>query len=148
MVNKQRFLREATGQARCFERVRQAHRLEVAEDYLELISDLISCTGEARLVDIAERMGVTSATANNTVSRLERDGFVARQPYRSIFLTGKGESLADGARERHRLVVDFLQSLGIDGETAEADAEGMEHHISQKTLGIFREFINRDPEKA
>ena len=50
-------LREAKRQARSFSRVREAHQREVAEDYVELIADLIDATGEARAVDLAEASG-------------------------------------------------------------------------------------------
>ena len=135
-------LREAKRQARSFERVRQAHQREVAEDYVELIADLIDITGEARAVDLAERLGVTNATVNNTLNRLTREGLVTRQRYRSIFLTEAGRRIAEAARERHRLVRDFLRHLGIDAETAEFDAEGIEHYTSEKTLAAFRRFLD------
>lgn len=138
-----RRLREAKRQARSFERVRQAHQREVAEDYVELIADLIDVTGEARAVDLAERLGVTNATVNNALNRLAREGLVTRQRYRSIFLTDSGRALAEAARERHRLVRDFLVNLGVDPETAEIDAEGIEHHTSEKTLAALRRFLGR-----
>jgi len=138
-----RGLREAKRQARSFERVRQAHQREVAEDYVELIADLIDVTGEARAVDLAERLGVTNATVNSALNRLAREGLVTRQRYRSIFLTEAGRQLAEAARERHRLVRDFLVSLGVDRETAEIDAEGIEHHTSEKTLAALRRFLGR-----
>jgi DtxR family manganese transport transcriptional regulator len=138
-----RRLREAKRQARSFERVRQAHQREVAEDYVELIADLIDVTGEARAVDLAARLGVTNATVNNTLNRLEREGLVTRQRYRSIFLTDAGRRLAEAARDRHRLVRDFLLRIGVDPETAEIDAEGIEHHTSEKTLAALRRFLGR-----
>ena len=134
-------LREAKRQARSFERVRQNHQREVAEDYVELIADLIDVTGEARAVDLAERLGVTNATVNNTLNRLTREGLVTRQRYRSIFLTESGRQIAEAARERHQLVRDFLLRLGVDAETAEIDAEGIEHYTSKKTLAAFRQFL-------
>lgn len=138
-----RRLREARRQARSFERVRQAHQREVAEDYVELIADLIDVTGEARAVDLAERLGVTHATVNNTLNRLAREGLVTRRRYRSIFLTEAGRGMAEHSRERHSVVRDFLLGLGVDPETAEIDAEGIEHHTSEKTLAALRRFLGR-----
>lgn len=134
-------LREAARQARSFERVRQAHQREVAEDYVELIADLIDVTGEARAVDLAERLGVTNATVNNTLNRLTREGLVTRQRYRSIFLTEAGRRMAEESRARHRIVRDCLVKIGVDVETAEIDAEGIEHHISRRTLEALRRFL-------
>ncbi len=132
---------EAARQARRFKKVRDAHQSEIAEDYVELIAELIETSGEARLVDLAERLGVSNATVNNTIQRLSRDGLVRCRPYRSIFLTDEGRELATASRERHRLVRDFLVALGIDLETAEADAEGIEHHVSNDTLSTFRSYL-------
>lgn len=126
-----------------FGRVRDAHQREQAEDYVELIADLIDGLGEARVVDLAGRLGVTNATVNNTIHRLQRDGLVTSKPYRSIFLTEEGRKLAESARERHRIVRAFLVALGVDAESAEADAEGIEHHVSDATLDAFRRYLGR-----
>jgi DtxR family manganese transport transcriptional regulator len=133
----------AARRAERFKRVRDAHQTETAEDYVELIADLIDETGEARVVDLAGCLGVTKATVNNTIQRLQRDGLVSSKPYRSIFLTQHGRDLAASSRERHRLVRDFLVALGVDAQTAEADAEGIEHHVSDVTLQAFREFVRK-----
>jgi DtxR family manganese transport transcriptional regulator len=135
--------REANRQAERFRRVRDAHQAELAEDYVELIADLIEQTGEARVVDLSGRLGVTNATVTNTIQRLQRDGLVTCKPYRSIFLTQKGQELAATSRERHHVVREFLMALGIDAETADADAEGIEHHVSEATLHAFRSYLRR-----
>ncbi len=134
---------DTRAQAERFQRVREAHQSELAEDYVELIADLIGQTGEARLVDLAGRLGVSNATVNNTIQRLQRDGFVTSKPYRAIFLTERGEALAAAARARHKLVRDFLIALGVNPGVAEADAEGIEHHVSEATLQAFREFLGK-----
>ena len=124
-----------------FERIRRAHQSEVAEDYVEMIADLIAETGEARAVDLAQRFGVTAPTVNATVQRLMREGLVETQPYRSIFLTETGRALAETCAKRHTVVRDFLISIGVSEETAEADAEGLEHHVSPETLAAFKAVI-------
>ena len=134
---------EARQQAERFQRVREAHQTELAEDYVELIADLIDATGEARVVDLATRLGVSSATVNNALQRLQRDGLVSTKPYRSIFLTAEGRDMAVAARERHGLVREFLVSLGVDAATADSDAEGIEHHVSAATLEAFRVHLRR-----
>ena len=124
-------------QAEGFDRIRSDHRNEIAEDYVELIADLIDATGEARAVDLASRLGVTNATVTNAITRLQREGLVRSEPYRAIFLTQDGRDLAEHCRRRHRIVYRFLRSLGIGEETARADAEGIEHHVSEETLAAF-----------
>lgn len=131
-----------------FRRTRRARRTEIAEDYVELIADLIDELGEARAVDIARGLGVSHATVIKTVGRLQRDGLVVTQPYRSIFLTDEGRRLALWSRRRHEIVVKFLRAIGVGEETAQADAEGIEHHVSAETLVAFERVIETGAESA
>ena len=127
-----------------FDRIRRAHQSEVAEDYVEMIADLIAETGEARTVDLAARFGVTSPTVNAIIQRLQREDLVESRPYRSIFLTEAGQALAREARDRHRTVRDFLVAIGVPETIAEEDAEGIEHHVSAETLAVFAKITNQD----
>ncbi len=136
--------RPVEARAEAFIGVREARRSEVAEDYVELIAELIHEQGEARPVDIAARMGVTAPTVAKTLGRLARDGLITRAKYRSVFLTEEGRALAKECRERHEIVLRFLLCLGLDPETAERDAEGIEHHVSQRTLALFSDFADRN----
>ena len=128
-------------QARNFQRVRNAHRREVVEDYVEMISELCRTQGDVRTGHLAERFGVSNATVSNHVQRLISEGMVFKRPYQPLVLTNAGRNLADTSRRRHVLVRDFLMSLGVEAETAEADAEGIEHHVSKQTLAAFSKFI-------
>ncbi len=132
-----------TPTAQRFQRTRDDHANELAEDYVELIDDLIRDNGEARAVDIAQHLGVTHVTVTNSITRLKRDGLVTSERYRSIFLTPAGKRLADKVRKRHQLVLDFLRALGVPKKHAETDAEGIEHHLSPATLDAMKRFINR-----
>jgi len=126
-----------------FVRVREDHATELAEDYLELIEDLIEQSGEARAVDIAAAMGVRQVTVTKAIGRLKRDGLVTAAPYRSIFLTEQGKQIAERARERHRTVLKFLVAIGVEPEVAEIDAEGIEHHLSTPTFVAMQQFIEQ-----
>ena len=123
-----------------FKKVRDAHKTENTEDYLEIIADLLNTKGEARIVDIANKLDIAQATANKTIQRLQNQGFVKKEPYRSIFLTLKGQEVASVSKKRHIIVLTFLKNLGLDARTAEADAEGIEHHVSDKTLKKMEQF--------
>ena len=123
-----------------FKKVRDAHKTENTEDYLEIIADLLNTKGEARIVDIANKLDIAQATANKTIQRLQNQGFVKKEPYRSIFLTLKGQEVASASKKRHIIVLTFLKNLGLDARTAEADAEGIEHHVSNKTLKKMEQF--------
>lgn len=128
-------------QARRFDKTRSAQSTALFEDYVELIADLLASVGEARPTDVARRLGVSHATAIKTIARLKRAGLATARPYRGVFLTDKGHALADRVRIRHRLVVDVLRALGVPAEAAEADAEGIEHHVSEVTLRAFAQFL-------
>src|SRR5208337_4681870 len=117
-------------QSESFRQNRQARRLELVEDYVELIDDLLTAHGEARQVDIAERLGVAQPTVAKMLKRLSEEGLAVQQPYRGVVLTGGGRRLAAESRDRHRIVEAFLISLGVSPETARRDAEGIEHHVS------------------
>ncbi|MEN0073930.1 MAG: manganese-binding transcriptional regulator MntR [Paracraurococcus sp.] len=124
---------------------RSARASALAEDYVEIIADLLNTEGEARATDIARRLGVTHATAIKTIGRLKRDGLAIGKPYRGVFLTEAGHALARRVRARHQTVVDVLQALGVPPEVAALDAEGIEHHVSGPTLAAFERFLAKHP---
>ena len=128
-------------QARRFGKARSAQSTALLEDYVELIADLLASAGEARPTDIARRLGVSHVTAVKAISRLKREGMATARPYRGVFLTKNGKELAARVRARHRLVVDALVAMGVPVEAAEADAEGIEHHVSETTLKAFARFL-------
>jgi DtxR family manganese transport transcriptional regulator len=140
-----------------FERIRADHSRETAEDYVELVESLIAERGEARVVALAAGFGVSQVTVSKTLQRLQREhrvaagvleqrlqreGYVSFEKYRSIFLTPKGQELASYARNRHDIVYRFLRKLGVVADVAEADAEGIEHHVSSETLAAMEQFLN------
>lgn len=128
------------GHAQRFRQVREARRTELAEDYVELIAELLDSLGEARQVDIARRMGVSQPTVAKVLKRLEEEALITRRAYRSLFLTDAGRALAEESRHRHQVVEGFLCALGVPAEIAERDAEGIEHHVSRETLAAFERF--------
>jgi DtxR family manganese transport transcriptional regulator len=132
-----------SSQAKRFGKARVAQSQALLEDYAELIADLLACDGEARPTDIARRLGVSHATAIKTIGRLKREGLATSLPYRGVFLTQAGETLANRVRARHRLVVEVLTAIGVPREAAEQDAEGLEHHISPITLRAFAAFLKK-----
>lgn len=135
--------RPAVPPAETFRRSRRDRAAETAQDYVEAIADLSLALGEARVVDLARRLGVTHVTVNRTLARLQKIGFVNTKPYRAIFLTAAGNTLAAECKRRHETVTAFLRSLGVSEKVAELDAEGIEHHVSPETLAAFERRIGR-----
>ena len=128
--------------ARRHQRTREQHAAEVTEDYLEAIGDLEEDRGEARVTDLAKRLGVSHVTVIQTVKRLKDQELVETEPYKAITLTRSGREVADASRERHVLVTEFLVAIGVSREVADSDAEGIEHHVSRETLRAMERFLD------
>jgi DtxR family transcriptional regulator, manganese transport regulator len=104
------------------------------EDYLERILELVNSKGYARVVDIASSLQISQASVTNMVQRLGTEGLLKYEKYRGLVLTPAGEKLARSIAQRHRLLTEFLQLLGLSKRVIHHDVEGMEHHISTPTL--------------
>ena len=124
-----------------FSRTREDHAAEIDEDYVEMIDQLIRELGQARLVDLAERMGVTHVTANRRVARLLEAGLIRKDAYKPIFLTPKGAAMASACRRRHDTVYRFLRAIGVPEEDARLDSEGIEHHAGDATILAMSRFL-------
>lgn len=133
----------AKGQDRSvpFNRTRAQHAAEMAEDYVEAVLEMIHEKGECRVQDLATHFDVSHVTVSRTVGRLQKDGLLETAPYRPIILTDSGRKLAERVIKRHELVLEFLLALGVDRKTAQIDSEGIEHHVSEKTLSAMRKFL-------
>ncbi|MGD9693477.1 MAG: manganese-binding transcriptional regulator MntR [Phycisphaerales bacterium] len=133
----------AARQTNRFSRTRTDHATEVAEDYTELIAELMEEKGEARVGDMAEALGVTHVAVSRMLGKLRVAGLVQGDRRKPITLTEEGRAMAVRAKRRHEIVVAFLRSIGVPEAQAEADAEGIEHHCSPATLrameGALRE---------
>ena len=122
-------------------RTRQAHALETAEDYAEAIADLTLGHGHVRVIDLARTLGVSHVAVIRALGRLRRDGLVVPKPCPEISLTPAGTALAAAARKRHHTVLAFLLAIGVSEQTAQTDAEGIEHHVSDETLRALARFV-------
>jgi DtxR family manganese transport transcriptional regulator len=129
-------------------RQRSDHATENAEDYVELILQLHEEIGAAHKSDIAARLGVSHVTVHKTIKRLKALGLVNAESYRAVSLTAAGTELARQCKERHDLVLRFLGHLGVTPEAAERDAEGIEHHLSEETMGAMTRFCHAMEKKG
>lgn len=114
--------------------IRKQHEAEAAQDYCEVIAELLDSGVEARVGRIAARFGLSHVTVSRVVRRLASEGYVVAHARAPLGLTARGRALATEARARHEIVVEFLRAIGVDEATAQADAEGIEHHVSPATL--------------
>lgn len=130
-----------TQRAKAFKETRRDHENELAEDYVEVILELIARNGEARVGTIAKEIGVSHVTTLRALKRLESRNFVIYKDRYPIGLTKKGIELAKRTANKHKLVLSLLRTLGVPTRQAEIDAEGIEHHISPITLKCIERFV-------
>ena len=111
------------------------------EDYLEVISELVELKGYATTLDISRYLSVSAPSVTKMLQRLDDGGYLEYEKYRGINLTQKGKQIAGTIRQKHGILLEFFEILGIGSDTANRDAEGLEHHINPKTIKQLRKFI-------
>ena len=111
------------------------------EDYLEIISELVELKGYATTLDISRYMNVSAPSVTKMLQRLDESGFLEYEKYHGINLTYKGIQIAEGIRQKHGILLEFFEILGIGYDTANEDIEGIEHHLNPKTIKQLRKFI-------
>lgn len=127
--------------ARRHARVRRQHGSELAQDYVEAVADGLDADGEVRVADLQRVFGVSHVTVIRTLQRLEQADLVFREKNGGVGLTEDGVKMASMAAERHRIMRELLMHIGVSEQTADADAEGMEHHLSEETMTAIRSFL-------
>ena len=126
------------------DRVRQQHSDELTEDYVEAIADLLQKNGQARVIDLQGIFGVSHVSVIRALKRIEERKLIHKTVEGSWRLTETGEAMAKASSERHELVLNFLQELGVSDLQAQVDAEGMEHHLSSETLSAMRRYLDKN----
>ena len=106
---------------------------KASEDYLESMLMMKEQRGYIRSVDVAEHLGVTKPSVTYATKRLRENGYIEMDRDGLITLTDRGMAIAAKMLDRHHTLTQFLIALGVDQETAEADACKIEHDISQQT---------------
>ena len=111
---------------------------ESGEMYLETILILSQKNSYVRSVDISEHMGYSKPSVSRAVSLLKAGGYITIDDDGHIHLTESGREVADKILNRHKLLTDLLVMLGVDRQTAAADACKMEHVISDETYQAIK----------
>jgi DtxR family Mn-dependent transcriptional regulator len=116
------------------------------EDYAKAIYALERDAGEAVTTNaLADRLGVTAASASGMVKRLNDLGLVEHRPYRGVSLTAEGRRVALEVMRHHRLLELYLvKSLGVPWDRVHAEAEVLEHVLSEELEELIAEKLG-DP---
>ena len=120
------------------------------EDYLEKIYKLIDEKGYARVSDIAEGLEVHPSSVTKMIQKLDKDNYLVYEKYRGLILTSKGKKLGKRLLDRHKLLEEFLQIIGVQEENIYRDVEGIEHHLSADSIaciGTLLEYFTREPSR-
>lgn len=110
-----------------------------AEDYLETILKLKERRGVVRSIDIVNEMQFSKPSVSVAMKKLREHGYVEMDREGYLTLTPAGLEIATQIYERHKLLTKFFMSLGVNEETAAADACKVEHDLSEETFEKIRE---------
>jgi len=120
------------------------------EDYLERIYKLIDEKGYARVSDIAEGLEVHPSSVTKMIQKLDKDQYLIYEKYRGLIMTPKGKKMGKRLVERHKLLEDFLEVIGVQEQYIYGDVEGIEHHLSSDSITCIEtlvEFFKREPQR-
>lgn len=117
------------------------HVFESAEDYLEAILVIQKRRGAVRSIDIAKELNFSKPSVSVAMKKLRESGHIEMDPDGFIHLLPSGEKIAGQIYERHQMLTDFFVYLGVDGETASADACKIEHNVSGETFQRLKAHI-------
>jgi DtxR family Mn-dependent transcriptional regulator len=106
---------------------------DAVENYAKAIYALEQREDTVTTNAIAERMGVTAASASGMVKKLDGLGLVSHVPYKGVKLTDAGERVALEVIRHHRLLELYLaESLDVPWDRVHAEAEVLEHVLSEE----------------
>jgi Mn-dependent DtxR family transcriptional regulator len=116
---------------------------ESGEMYLESILVLSESNPNVRSIDICEYMGFSKPSVSRAISLLKSGGYVVMDGDGYLTLTEEGRAVAQKIYDRHKLLTEFLVSLGVSEEIASADACKIEHHISDESFEAIKNAIHK-----
>lgn len=114
------------------------------EDYLKQIYILAREHEEVRVTDVAKYLGLSKPSVNRAINTLKEDGFIVHEHYGTVKLTPKGEKAANNIYESYKVIRKFLtEVLEVDEETANLEADLMEHHLSKSTRKKWKKYLKK-----
>lgn len=115
---------------------------ESGEMYLETIYVLSKRKGYVRSIDVCDKMGYSKPSVSRAVGLLKEGGYITVGHDGSLELTDMGLEVAEKTYERHTILSEFFEMIGVDKEVAAADACKIEHVISDETFFALKRHLN------
>lgn len=116
---------------------------ESSENYLETILILQQDGMRVRSIDIVNVLGYSKPSISVAIKKLRESGHLEVDKKGYIELTPKGREVAEQMYERHRCLTDFFVLLGVEEETAAADACKIEHIISEQCFAAIKRYMGK-----
>ena len=110
------------------------------QDYLESIFLLLKEKPVVHRIDVAKKMEVSQAAVNKAMKNLSEKGYIYEDG-KHLYLTKTGEKYAEEVYEKHCIIRDFLQKIGVSPAKAEEDACRLEHLLSNETFLAMQNFL-------
>lgn len=117
---------------------------ESGEMYLETILVLSHRMERVRSIDVCEYMGFSKPSVSRAIGLLRNGGYVLMAADGALTLTELGREVASKMYDRHKILTDFLTSLGVSERTATADACRIEHHISDESFEAIKRRVESE----
>ena len=117
------------------------------EDYLEAILVLRQQKGSVRSIDVANYMNFSKPSVSVAMKQLRQNGYIQMDANGFLTLLPAGREIAEMIYERHCVIAKILMALGVDEETAFADACKIEHCLSDETREKLKIFVDSNDKK-
>lgn len=115
---------------------------ESGEMYLETILRLSERLEIVRSIDIADEMGFSKPSVSRAMKTLSTNGYITINPSTgSVRLLESGRAIAEKIYERHKLLSEYLERIGVNPKTAQEDACRIEHVISEESFNAIRDHV-------
>ena len=108
------------------------------EDYIEMIYRLSQKSGEVRVSELSQALNVQPPSTTKMIKRLAKNNYVFYEKYGCIKLTEKGEKIGSKLLERHRIIFEFLECIGVKENILE-QTEIIEHAVNEEVLDRLNE---------
>lgn len=116
---------------------------ESAEMYLETIL-ILSKKGAVRAIDVAKELNFSRPSVSVTLHNLEKEEYISFGEGQAITLLPKGAEIAKTIYERHTILTEFFEQIGVKSAIAAADACKIEHDISPESFKAIKKLVKNN----
>ena len=116
---------------------------ESAEDYLERILILSKKFDHVRSIDVVNDMGFSKPSISIAMKKLKESGYILVDEHGYLTLTDSGRKIAVKTYEKHKVLSDLFEKLGVPEDIAIKDACKIEHDLSDETFKAIKKYLSK-----